>query len=183
MLGFRVIEQWRIQDCPEGGFVFLPQNSNDLFSRQLSHSSRCTSVLNLTPLNVSLLPQPPFSCHPRRFTSPNSAPSLQELLQKISLSLRGVVRTQRTPWIRPCILKDLCQRLVPSVKHRKNNKAPSLNYRTLKSVKRKHRIYRKRKDSIAASGHQSYTPVTSSEIVKQKNMLNALFCNTCFMIY
>ena len=41
------------------------------------------------PLNRSLLPQPPFSRHPRWFTSPNSAPSLQELLQKISLSLRG----------------------------------------------------------------------------------------------
>ena len=45
---------------------------------------RCTYpfVLNSTPLNLSLLPQSPFSCHPRRFTSPNSAPSLQELLQK-----------------------------------------------------------------------------------------------------
>ena len=43
------------------------------------------SVLNSTPLNLSLLPRPPFSCHPRRFTSPYSAPSLQELLQKISL--------------------------------------------------------------------------------------------------
>ena len=48
------------------------------------------SVLNSTPLKLSLLPQPPFSWHPRRFISPNSALSHEELLQKISLSLRGV---------------------------------------------------------------------------------------------
>ena len=28
------------------------------------------SVLKSTPLNLSAVPQPPFSCHPRRFTSP-----------------------------------------------------------------------------------------------------------------
>ena len=55
------------------------------------------SVLNSTPLNLSLLPQPCFLYHLRQFTSPTSTPSLQELLQKISLSPRGVVRTQRTP--------------------------------------------------------------------------------------
>ena len=57
------------------------------------------SVLNSTPLNPDYypkghcpsLPQPPFSCHPRQFTSPNSAPSLQEVLQKNFFSLRGRV--------------------------------------------------------------------------------------------
>ena len=38
--------------------------------------------LNSTPLKLSLLPRPPFSCHPTHFISPNSAPSLQELLPK-----------------------------------------------------------------------------------------------------
>ena len=60
-------------------------------------------VLNSSPLNLPPLPKPPFSYHPRRLTSPDSAPSLQELLQKISLSLGGSSEpNDPSPWIRPC---------------------------------------------------------------------------------
>ena len=45
------------------------------------------------------------------------------------------------------LLKDLQQRFVPVVKYKENNKAPWLNYKALKSVKRKHRICGKYKDS------------------------------------
>ena len=77
-----------------GSSIVLPKNSDDLFSR---HTLRGGFVLNPTPLNLSLLPQPPFSCHHRRFTSPNSAPSLQELLQDISLSLTRVPPNPTNP--------------------------------------------------------------------------------------
>ena len=59
--------------------------------------SRSTYPVNSTPLNPSLLPQPPFTCHPRRFTSPKSTCSLQELLQKIFCLWGGFVRAKRTP--------------------------------------------------------------------------------------
>ena len=87
--------QWRIQDCPQGGFVFLPQKSDDLLGVTLTLQMHI-SVLNSTPPNLSLLPQPPFSCHPRRFTSPNSAPPYNNCFKKFSFCLRGrFVRTQR----------------------------------------------------------------------------------------
>jgi len=80
-------QQWRIHDCPKMASFSCPKIWLPFFSR---HTLEAHIRLNSTPLNLSLLPQPPFPCHPTRFTSPNSAPSLQELLQKISLSLRGL---------------------------------------------------------------------------------------------
>jgi len=59
-------------------------------------------------------------------------------------------------WLRfKTTLKDLQQRFVLLVKHRKNSKVPWLNYRALKSVKRKHRIYRKYKDSNHSACNQA----------------------------
>jgi len=68
-----------------------------------SSPSKCISILNSTPLNVPLLPQPPLLCHPRRFTSPNSAPSLEELLQIFFVSEGGgSSEPNEALWIRPC---------------------------------------------------------------------------------
>ena len=64
------------------GIVFSPKKSDDFVLH--------ISVLNSTPLNLSLLPQTPFQCHPRQFTSPTSAPPYKNCFNKISLSLRGV---------------------------------------------------------------------------------------------
>ena len=82
--------------------------------------------INSTPVNLSLLPQPPFSCHPRRFTSQNSAPSLQELLQKISLSMRGGgVRPNPTNSLDPPLvvyyLYELTMMLIMMNDNRNNN--------------------------------------------------------------
>ena len=64
--------------------------------------------LNSTPLNLSLLPKPPFSCHPRRFTSPNSAPAYKNCFKNVFVSEEGCVRTQRSSWIRPCLHSATC---------------------------------------------------------------------------
>ena len=58
-----------------------------------------------TPLNLSLLPQPPFSCHPRRFTSPNSAPPYKNCFKKFFVS-EGVRPNPTKPrWIRPSVVR------------------------------------------------------------------------------
>ena len=82
-------------------FVFLPKKSDDLFfSRNTLHAHNVPRF-KLNSYKPVYYPNLPFSCHPR-FTSPNSAPSLQELLQKISLSPRGSRSepNEPLPWIR-----------------------------------------------------------------------------------
>jgi len=87
-----------------GVFVILaPDTKLHTYTYLLTSRQNGSSVLNSTHVNLSPLTRPPFSCHPGRFTSPNSVPSLQELLQKISLCLTGFVRTQRTPLDPPLV--------------------------------------------------------------------------------
>ena len=48
-------------------------------------------------VSTTPIPKPPFSCHPRRFTSPNLAPSLQELLQKNFFASEGWTNPPGSP--------------------------------------------------------------------------------------
>ena len=72
------------------------------------------SVLNSSPLNLSLLHQPPFTCHSKRFTSPNSAPSLQELLPKIFFVSGGIRPNPTNPLDPPLIFHEAKVRLLLS---------------------------------------------------------------------
>ena len=98
--------QWRIQDCP-GGFVFLPKKSDDLF-----YSSDSRGTFKLNSFNCVFTAPTSLSRHPRQFTLRNPARFLQELLQKMSLFLRGEGGcpnpTNVTVWIRPCLYLGLC---------------------------------------------------------------------------
>ena len=71
----------------------MPHKSGDLFSRNTQMHIR----FKLNSSKRVLLPQPPFPRQPRQFTSPNSASSLQELLQRISLSLSGISSEPNEP--------------------------------------------------------------------------------------
>ena len=101
-----------------GWFVFLPTKISWLFS--VVTLQMHIWALNSTP---PLLPQPPFSRHPRRFTSSNSAPSLTELLQKRSLSLRreGFVRTQEPPGSAPANWSSTITKTCKELGKRKNS--------------------------------------------------------------
>jgi len=89
--------QWQIQDSPKGGFVFLPKKSNDLFllvNLFIILRFLCPQILmpflGITPSGggssfSSYMPKKP----------PNSAPYLQQLLQK-NFFVSGGVRTHPT---------------------------------------------------------------------------------------
>ena len=102
-------KQWQIQDSPEGGSFSCPKNLMTFF------------VLNLFIILRFLCPQnliPFFSHHSLRRAfrfflkvqkTPNSAPSLQLLLQtNFFVSEGGSYAHNKSPWIQGGLLGDKC---------------------------------------------------------------------------